>query len=115
MRSDSKKTSEKYTRKSIFNQLVMIDSREVRCLNNGLFFKLTLQLILNRLLLLLAFDIQNVVEKSLSFKLLLKRTFLKLVLSFYFNEEFDPSSGLTLAVCLIHASRAPLTLFINFL
>ena len=28
-----------------------------------------------------------------------------------FNEEFDPGSGLTLAVCLIHASRAPLTLF----
>ena len=30
-------------------------------------------------------------------------------------EEFDPSSGLTLAVCLIHASRAPWTLFINFI
>jgi len=24
------------------------------------------------------------------------------------NEEFDPGSGLTLAVCLIHASRAKL-------
>ena len=30
----------------------------------------------------------------------------------FFYEEFDPGSGLTLAVCIIHASRAPSTLSI---
>jgi hypothetical protein len=30
-------------------------------------------------------------------------------------EEFDPSSGLTLAVCITHASRAPTTLLTIFI
>ena len=31
----------------------------------------------------------------------------------FFYEEFDPGSGLTLAACIIHASRAALTLFFS--
>ena len=69
-------------------------------------------------------NIQGVVEKSwilhsLIFRLMLhflnfmNRSSERFKSNFLF-EEFDPSSGLTLAVCLTHASRAPSTLLTNF-
>ncbi len=69
-------------------------------------------------------NIQGVVEKSwilhsLIFRLMLhflnfmNRSSERFKSNFLF-EEFDPSSGLTLAVCLTHASRAPRTMLIKF-
>jgi hypothetical protein len=62
----------------------------------------------------LIFNIQDAVEKScpvsVSPKNEAKTVTIKLKLLF---EEFDPSSGLTLAVCIIHASRAPSTMLYN--
>jgi len=57
----------------------------------------------------MTFNKQEVIEKTRIFflSLLSKRLF---ELNQTLFEEFDPSSGLTLAVCITHASRAPWTL-----